>query len=251
MSSRQAIRVSAGRDPALPAVDRRSAPRALVGLGMLALALLVGCDSSRPPPTGPEPPPTLPSNYRVEIDAELGTPRWVLNSETSYRPGAPAPFSDAEAFQIVRSFVVQNAAVFRFRPGVDDFVATHFSGSNGENLVKITQTYRGLIVDYMGYGTSVLANGHVGSMSGRFMPWIEVRTLPKVSLDVAREKSIAALAPTVVTVRDDPRLMVTTFNLVPRLALSTVVGNGWLTWTVMVDALTAEVLGVRANFILN
>jgi hypothetical protein len=197
----------------------------------------------------------LPSNYVVEYDSLFQTPRSVMNSEAAGSAiiGAPAPFTDAVAFQIVRRFVFHYAPVFRFRTGIDDFVVTYASGHDGANIVKLQQTYRGLPVDVMGYGTTVLANGSVGSMIGRFMPAIEVPTAPKVSSAVAADKAIAALAPTAVSLASPPQLLITTYDLVPRLTWSAPVkaDGSFSSWTVMVDADSGAVLAVHSNLIIN
>ena len=231
----------------------RSSPHRLSGLIPTALLVLAGCSPSHVLAPLPAPETSLPINYSVEIDSTLDTPRNVRNSEATgtYRPGAPAPFSDAEAFQIVRRFVEHYAPVFRFRPGVDDFTPTWAQGENGINLVKVQQTYLGLPVDVMGYGTAVLPNGHVGSMIGSFMADIHVSTIPLVRAESAGARAVEALEPTVVRLLGAPRLTITTYDRVPRLTWTAIVAGGYGTWTVNVDAQRGTVLGVFPNFILN
>lgn len=226
-----------------------------------ALALVVwmtsGCDSPRV--VGPAAPVVteLPSYYSVEYDPELGTPRLIQNQHAvgSAQPGAPAPFTDAEALLIVRQFVVRYAAVFKLRPKYDDFVAIWAASCDGSNCLKIQQTYRGLPVDFMGYGVSVLPNGEVGSMVGRFTPDLQILTRPLVRSTRAGATAVKALLPTVVGLRSEPTLVIALVGegREPHLAWSAVVetpGSFW-SWTVRVDALSGAVLSVAPNFIVN
>lgn len=236
--------------------SRTSVCRFLSALALIATSV-AGCGTTSHV-VGPVAPPetVLPPNYSVQYDDVLGTPRTINNSEATgaYNPGAPGPFSDAEAFQIVRGFVTRYAAVFHFRPGTDDFVVTLAEGRDGTNLVKMQQTYLGLPVDVMGYSTVVLPNRSIGFMNGHFMPDIRVITRPIVSPETAGDRSIAALAPTVVRLMGPPTLMITTRDYVPRLAWSSVVveERPWgFSWTVRVDAQRGTVLAVIPNFIIN
>ena len=225
-------------------------------LGVVLLALLfAGCGETRHAVLAPQPGLSqLPAYYSVENDSLFQTPRFVRNLHATggFLPGAPAPFSNAEAFQIVRGFVTRYAPVFHFRPGTDDFVVTHADGGNGQNLVKITQTYLGLRVEPMGYGTSVLSSGEVGSMIGRFMPDIHLLTTPLIASETAAATSVAALDSIPVTALSAPERMIRVGDdFKARLVWSTVVVDHWLSWTVFVDAQTGKVLGVCQNFIIN
>jgi hypothetical protein len=225
-------------------------------LGLVVLAcFLAGCGETRHAVLAPQPALSqLPAYYSVEYDSLFQTPRFVRNLHATggYLAGAPAPFSNAEAFQIVRNFVTRYAPVFHFRPGTDGFVVTHADGGNGQNFVKITQTYLGLRVEPMGYGTSVLSSGEVGSMIGRFMPDIHLLTTPLIASETAAATSVAALDSIPVTVYSAPERMIQVGDdFKPRLVWSTVVVHEWLTWTVFVDAQTGKVVSVRQNFIIN
>lgn len=224
-------------------------------LGVVLLALLfAGCGGTRHAVLAPQPALSqLPAYYSVEYDSLFQTPRFVrnLHAADGFLVGAPAPFSNEEAFRIVRDFVTRYAPVFHFRPGTDGFVVTHADGRDGMNFVKITQTYLGLRVEAMGYGTSVLSNGEVGSMIGRFMPDIHLVTIPLVAPEAAAATSVAALDSISVTVFSAPERMIRVGDdFKPRLAWSTVVIHEWLTWTVLVDAQTGKVLSVGQNFII-
>jgi hypothetical protein len=239
-------------------VPRRPARRhGLVTLVLMASVALGGCGASRVAAPGGVPGTALPPNYRVDIDSVLGTPRVVTNLEAAgvRRRGARAPFTDEMAFQIVRGFVLRHAAVFRARPGTDGFVATWADGRDGVNFVKVQQTYLGLPVDGLGYGTSVLPTGAIGSMIGRFRPGIALSTTPVLRPAEATVRAVAALAPTetralkpaaltIAIVGDDPT---------PRLAWSVVVAGvgGFQSWTVTVDARDGAVLRVAQNWIEN
>jgi hypothetical protein len=240
-----------------------SVPRILSVLSVIAAISVAGCDSaSRVVGPAPLPETSLPANYSVQYDDVLGTPRTINNTEAigAYNAGAPGPFSNAEAFQIVRSFVTRYATVFHFRPGTDDFVVTLAEGRDGTNLVKMQQTYLGLPVDVMGYSAVVLPNRSIGWMNGHFMSDIRVITLPLVSAKAAGDQSVAAVAaaagvsPTVVHVLGTPTLLITTRDNVPRLTWSAITAPEGLwtpSWTVWVDAQRGTVLAVLPNFIIN
>jgi hypothetical protein len=221
---------------------------------LVATLVVAGCgthDAILKPSPGAS---SLPVYYNVELDPVLGTPRYVANahSEGMYQQGAPSRFSNEEAFRIVKDFVTAYAPVFRFRPGTDGFVATWALGSDGVNFVKVTQTYLGLEVEAMGYGTSVLPNGEVGSMIGRFLPDIHLITIPLVAAETAGRTSIAALLPATVRIYGPPRRIVwVADDYSTRLVWSTIVAQGWLTWTVRVDAQTGKVLSVQQNWVTN
>jgi hypothetical protein len=225
-------------------------PRVLAMAALAALAL-VGCGASQV--TGPPEPgsATLPANYAVENDSLFGTPRWVRNLDAvgPPPPGSPAPYSDAAAFQIVRGFVRQYAPVFRLRLGIDDFEPTWAQGSGGVNYVKVRQTYRGIPIDVMGYGTMVLPGGAVGSMIGRFMPGISVATIPSLPAEVAARNAVAAFLPLEVRVYSNPTLMIITDDNHPRLTWWVIVANGFLTWTAIVDARDGTVIREVQNWI--
>ena len=230
-----------------------STPARLLAAALAATLALAGCVASQV--TGPQVPSdtALPSNFSVEYDAVLGTPRYVANLDATggARPGVPAPFSDAVAFQIVRGFVLRYAPVFHVRPGVDDFVPTRFLGQDGQNIVKIQQTYRGVPVDVMGYGTTVLASGAVGSMIGRFMPDLTLSVSPGVRPAAATEHAIQALAPRAVHELSPPVLTILTEGPAPRLTWWVAViqdASPW-SWTVVVDARDGTVIDVRQNWI--
>lgn len=245
-----------GRSSVPGAPFRVTAPRVLPTLA-LALWVAGGCSASHVvgPPSPPE--TELPSYYLVEYDPELGTPRRVWNQHAvgAARPGAPGPFSDAEALQIVRRFVVRYAAVFRLRPGIDDFVMTWSGSCDGANCLKVQQTYLGLPVDDMGYGVSVLSNREAASMIGRFMADLHLITRPLIPSSSAGKASVEALLPAVVSLMSEPTLVVALADegRKPRLAWSAVVvsSSGLWSWTVRVDAQSGAVLSVTPNFIIN
>jgi hypothetical protein len=228
---------------------------------VLALVLLAipACQAGRvTAPLGAGPPgpiaAPIPEGYVVEMDSVYFTPRWVRNvhASGSYRPGAPAPYTDAQAFRIVREFVRRNAALFKTRDGIDDFRVTYAAAREGYNIVKVTQTYFGLPLDHFGYGVAVLPNAIIGSMIGRLIPGIDVSTRPVVSGTVASSIARRALAGTAVTVPVAAELMISTVNDVPRLTwnVRVVSDGGFASWQVWVDAHDGAVLGVFSNLII-
>lgn len=251
---RQVGRVS--RRSRRPSAPRRPVALAILGAGLslLATGSVAGCRAARVTAPAGVAEPALPARYAVEFDSLLQTPRWVRNLDAvgAARPGAPAPFTDAVAAQIVRGFVRRYAPVFRLRPGVDDFASVWAEGRDGVNFVKVRQTYRGLPVEFMGYGTMVLGDGAMGSMIGRFLPGIAIAVVPWLTPEQAAARAVAALAPTPVRAGAPATLTVALIGdgLEPRLAWSLVATAeaGWWSWTVTVDAQDGTVLRVSQNW---
>ena len=225
-------------------------------VALIAVLALAGCDASRTVAPGAPPESTLPVEFSVRYDSTLTTPATIVNTNLagSWTPGAPAPFPDDEAFRIARQFIVNHAPAFQYRVGLDDFVVRTSLRGNGQNIVKMQQTYRGLPVDVMGYASTVVAGGEIAFMNGHFMPNILVSTLPLFHVSKVEPLAIAALEPTPTHATEKPGLLVTTYDGIPRLTWGQTVANdlaAWQTWTVMVDATDGHVLGVQQNFIIN
>jgi len=102
----------------------------------------------------------------------------------------------------------------------------------------------------MGYGTSVLPSGAVGSMIGRFMPDIQLDVFPAVRTETAAARAIASFTTTPVSLGGDPTLTIVTDSNRPRLTWWVIVRAGdFRSWTVVVDATDGTVLRTMQNWI--
>ena len=135
--------------------------------------------------------------WMVRWDNELHSPVSLVNRSLAGAPGSPGTIaaSDSVAEAAVREVFRERALWFSLRPGLDDFRVVRSYTRGWLRYMRFEQTYRGVSVAGAGYEATVLANGRVGSLEGRYHPGLSLDLHPLLTADQAENRARAIFLP--------------------------------------------------------